>query len=241
MPESNLIDGAKTGATFNTLTIDTPVYLNYLLSRFLSRGGTVSRASVQHLSQIAEGGAHVFTPSRAGKMESVDAIVVCVGLGARTLGGVEDADVYPTRGQVVMLRAPWVKFGRTASHLDQGLWTYIIPRRCGDVSHIILLGGPKLTICVMQVIIGGTKQDNDWYPVARPSTTTEILERAFALCPELAPPEIRAQRTPTVDDLRPIVIEEGCGFRPSRKGGVRLDVDWIKGTSGDIPVVLNYG
>ena len=89
--------------------------------------------------------------------------------------------------------------------------------------------------------MGGTKVDNDWYPVARPETTTEILTRALALCPELAPPEVRATRQPIVDDLRPIVIEEGCGFRPVRKGGIRLDGFWHEGSSGKIPIVCNYG
>jgi len=40
-------------------------------------------------------------------------IIVCVGLGARFLGGVEDKTVYPSRGQTVILHAPWVRFGRT--------------------------------------------------------------------------------------------------------------------------------
>ncbi|KAI0071590.1 D-amino-acid oxidase [Panus rudis PR-1116 ss-1] len=222
LPEDSLIPNAKIGVSFTTLTIDTPVYLNYLLSRFLSKGGRIVKASIQHISQIAEGGANVFSQSLARKT-SVDALVVCPGLGARTLGGVEDKDVYPVRGQVVLLRAPWVRFGRTSSHLAQGLWTYIIPRRCGDV------------------IVGGTKAENDWYPVARPETTLDILKRGLELCPELAPPEIRAQRQPTVDDLLPIVLEEGCGFRPARKGGIRLDVDWIEGAKGKIPVVFNYG
>ncbi len=127
------MSGAQTGISFTTLTIDTPVYLNYLLSRFLARGGKIVRGAVQHLSQIIEGGAHVFSPGHARKTD-IDALVVCPGLGARTLGGVEDKDVYPVRGQVVLLRAPWIKFGRTASHLPSSLWTYIIPRRSGDVS-----------------------------------------------------------------------------------------------------------
>lgn len=131
-PADSLIPDAKTGILFTTLTIDTPAYCNYLLSRFLSRGGTIVRASVQHISQIAEGGPHAFTSGHAGKT-AVHALVICPGLGARTLGGVEDQDVYPVRGQVVMIRAPWIKSGRTASHLADGLWTYIIPRRSGDV------------------------------------------------------------------------------------------------------------
>lgn len=94
------------------------------------------RGTVQHISQIAEGGPHVFaSPARATKSQ-VDGIVVCAGLGARTLGGVDDQDVFPVRGQVVLLRAPWIRFGRTASHAEQGLWTYVIPRRSGDVGPL---------------------------------------------------------------------------------------------------------
>ena len=77
--------------------------------------------------------------------------------------------------------------------------------------------------------------------MARHETTLEILKRAIELCPELAPPQVRAEREPTIDDLLAIVVEEGCGFRPSRKGGVRLDVEWIEGVSGKIPLVFNYG
>ena len=139
LDSASLIPEAKTGIQFTTLTIDTPAYCNYLLARLLARGGRTVRASVQHVQQLAEGGAHVFTPGRAGSGVPVDALVVCAGLGARTLGGVEDPDVFPVRGQVVMLRAPWITFGRTASHLEQGLWTYIIPRRSGDVRRTPVL------------------------------------------------------------------------------------------------------
>ena len=84
----------------------------------------MQRASVQHIAQVAEG---AYTDN-----VKPDAVVICAGIGARFLGGVEDKDVYPIRGQTVLLRAPWIKFGRTQSSLD-GLWTYIIPRRSGDV------------------------------------------------------------------------------------------------------------
>ena len=199
----------------------------------------------------------MFTPGHAGKVP-VDAIVACPGLGARTLGGIEDGDVYPVRGQVVMLRAPWIKFGRTASHGEQGLWTYIIPRRSGDVRPLAMMTSPslltrrlghcrwhegrqRLVSIYLHASAGLTDVETFRYPVARPETTTEILERGLALCPELAPPEVRTQRPVTVEDLRPIIIEEGCGFRPSRKGGLRLDVEWIKAGTKEIPLVFNYG
>ncbi|KAL4251957.1 DAMOX/DASOX family protein [Abortiporus biennis] len=218
----SLVLEAKSGVTFTTVTFDTSLYLPYLLSRFLGKGGKIIRQPLQHINQIAEGGINPFLPAQAGK-NLADAIVACPGLGARTLGGIEDKDVYPIRGQIVILRAPWIKFGRTTSELSTGLWTYIIPRRGGDV------------------IVGGTKLENDWYPVARPETTVDILTRGLALCPELAPPEIRAQRAPTIDDLYPIIVEEGCGFRPGRRGGIRHDTEWIDSAKGKIPLVFNYG
>ena len=81
------------------------------------------------------------------------------------------------------------------------------------------------------------------YPAARPETTEDILQRCLAFCPELAPPEIRAQRTPTIDDLRPLILEVGVGLRPARKGGLRLEVEWldVPMASGKVPLIFNYG
>lgn len=78
--------------------------------------------------------------------------------------------------------------------------------------------------------------------MARPEITTDILTRGLALCPELAPPEILAQRAPTVDDLRPLISQVGVGLRPMREGGIRLDFELMDSPSkGRIPVVYNYG
>lgn len=98
------------------------MYLPYLLARFLAKGGSVIRNSLQHISQVIEGALTPFKP---------DALVVCAGIGARFLGGVEDKDVFPIRGQTVLIRAPWMKSGEYIPGRDV---TYIIPRRSGDVS-----------------------------------------------------------------------------------------------------------
>ena len=81
------------------------------------------------------------------------------------------------------------------------------------------------------------------HPLPRPETKHKILETAVSLCPELAPPEVRAVREPTIEDVLPLVVEEGCGLRPARKGGIRLEVEWFKrgSTSETVPVVHNYG
>ena len=137
-----------------TLTIDTAVYLPYLLQRFLSRGGRVVRAKIQHISQVIDG---AFTNP------APEAVFVCAGIGARTLGGVEDKGqiyyllsfhhtdpltklqgVYPTRGQVLLLRAPWCRSGWTyqvgsLNGGEGGARTYIIPRYNGKV----IVGGTR--------------------------------------------------------------------------------------------------
>jgi D-amino-acid oxidase len=119
------------GFTCNTVTIDTPRYLNYLLSRFIGSGGAVVRGAVQHIDQVLEGGPHIFAPA-GFHGTSPDAVIVCTGIGTRSLGGVEDQGIHPIRGQTVLIRAPWVKFGRV-SESESGELTYIIPRRSGDV------------------------------------------------------------------------------------------------------------
>ena len=77
----------------------------------------------------------------------------------------------------------------------------------------------------------------------RAETTLAILERCLALCPEIAPPDIRSVREPTVQDLLPLIIEEGCGFRPGRLGGIRLELTWFDDEflKRKVPVIYNYG
>ncbi|PFH47707.1 hypothetical protein AMATHDRAFT_67038 [Amanita thiersii Skay4041] len=223
--------GAKVGTTFTSVTIDTPRYLSYLLSRFLAAGGTIIRASIQHVDQLVQGNGTLV--SAAAQRTSLGtpraqrdlpaAVIICAGIGARSLGGVEDTTVYPVRGQTVILRAPWVNRGRTL--MEEGRIAYVIPRRSGDV------------------VVGGIRDANDWYPVPRPEITRDILERALRLCPELAPPEIRAERAPVMGDILPLIIEEGCGLRPAREGGIRLEVEWHtrRPDNRRVPVVHNYG
>ena len=96
---------------------------------------------------------------------------------------------------------------------------------------------------VSDVIVGGTRADGDWFPHPRAATTEDILRRGLALCPELSPHyATNPQAKPTIDDVRPIIVEEGCGLRPGRKGGIRLEKGVIETPSGlKVPVVYNYG
>jgi len=48
-----------------------------------------------------------------------------------------------------------------------------------------------------------------------------------------------------VDDVKKLIIGEGCGLRPGRINGIRLEVDWVDsqpaGRYQKIPVIHNYG
>ena len=143
MEKDELLSGTDKGLTFESFTIDTSRYMNYLMSRFLGSGGTIVRGTVRHINELVEGGASIFHSGQGALPQPPHAIVVCAGLGARTLGGLEDKNMIPVKGQTVLIRAPWVQFGTSVSD-DRGMWTYVIPRRSGNV------------------ILGGVKHVNSW-------------------------------------------------------------------------------
>lgn len=100
----------------------------------------------------------------------------------------------------------------------------IIPRRSGDI------------------ILGGFKVDNDWTSTARPEQTTDILQRCLALYPELVPVDRRHDpKQPTVEELRSMIVMEGCGLRPARKGGIRFGWEMCDSFQEPTALVFQYG
>lgn len=225
---------------FTSLTMTPLTYLNRLLSRISALGGRIHRAHLPSLSHLS----HTGITSLIGSAPST--VIVCTGLGSISLGGVEDTTVYPTRGQVVKVRAPWVRngFTRQLGSLDGGEGgerTYVIPRPDGEV------------------ILGGTREEGDWYPYPRGGTSRDILRRALEICPDLQPahqvaPALAVSGPPSpekVDEMKTgekgaldgMVISHLVGFRPSRKDGVRLERGpEVKLETGErVKVVYNYG
>jgi D-amino-acid oxidase len=91
--------------------IDTPVYMPWLVGRFLDGGGTLQTGSVDRLTDLTE----------------PDAIIVnCTGLGAREL--CRDEAMYPLRGQI--MRLPVAGFPRALTDQQTGdSVAYLLPRR----------------------------------------------------------------------------------------------------------------
>jgi D-amino-acid oxidase len=236
---------ADHSVAFTSLTMTPLTYLNRLVARISTLGGHIHRHHLPSLSHLDHASATALIGSAAPL-----AVVVCAGIGALTLGGVEDSTVYPTRGQVVKVRAPWVRSGWTRqigslNGGEGGERTYVIPRPDGEV------------------ILGGTREEGDWNPYPRKETAEDILRRAAEICPILTPSHLSAapldDDLPTLDNLRmgdtgdtaagtrspleELVVCHLVGFRPSRKDGIRLGrgpaLEYVNG--GRTEVVYNYG
>lgn len=134
----------------------------------------------------------------------VDFVVNATGLGAKSLLGVEDAAVYPDRGQTVLVRAPGVTtcFGVRDANTPPGQATYIIPRPGSDGC----------------VVVGGTNLKGEYSTLPRRADAIQILKNAYAICPELAGPNGRGW-----EDID--VVSHNVGLRPSREGGLRLEIE----------------
>ncbi|KAJ7834514.1 D-amino-acid oxidase [Mycena leptocephala] len=221
---SELPDGVVHGITYSTILVDVPRYLPYLWNRFLSSGGQAFRTTLPSLSALLSEkdrpALEAFPPtsSHAAPIFNPAALINCTGIGALSMGDVLDTNVYPTRGEVLIIRAPWIHHGSSCYFKDNHL-SYVIPRQSGDA------------------ILGGTFQPDDWHPTSRPETVKLIKERGIVAYPELLPPNKR--ENPNIEDLD--VVEECVGLRPTRKGGVRLEVTSLNVGDKSVPVVHNYG
>lgn len=185
------------GFSMKTAMVTAPDYIEWLLQVFLLNGGHLVHEEIKSLSQLTS-------------MSNTDLVINCPGLGARWLGDVNDTDVYPQRGQTLIARLAgaetiWRARGPVDSTDPGNFGTFILPRKNGEI------------------ILGGTRQDNDYDTQARQAETDEILGRVGILWPP-----IKAAT----------VVRTSVGLRPGRNGGIRLELD--KDTFA-VPVVHNYG
>lgn len=116
--EDELPPGYPAGLSLTVPVIETPVYLGYLLDRFVESGGTVEQRRISSLAEAAD---------------EARVIVNCSGLGSRGLIG--DASMSPIRGQIVRVKNPGVEKFTLDEENPAGV-TYIVPR-----SEDCILGG----------------------------------------------------------------------------------------------------
>ncbi|KAF2121515.1 hypothetical protein BDV96DRAFT_484117, partial [Lophiotrema nucula] len=203
LPKSELPPGCSTGTSFTSVCINTAIYLPWLVGQCVKQGVTVKRAILSHISEA----------SSYHSQGKADVIINCTGILASKLGGVMDTNVYPGRGQIVLVRnEPGVMV--TVSGTDDGSEeaTYVMQRAVG--------GG---------TILGGCLQHGNWESQPDPNLAQRIMQRSIELAPKLAP------KTGKVTELS--VIRHGVGLRPMRNGGLRCETERIDGQR----VVHAYG
>jgi D-amino-acid oxidase len=116
--------GYAAGWRFAAPVIEMPLYLDFLGARVRALGGTIEEREVRSLAELER---------------VAEAIVLCVGLGARELVG--DRDCFPIRGQVVRVANPGLVDFRTF-HAGPSDFGYTIPR-----SRDVVLGGTAERDC----------------------------------------------------------------------------------------------
>ncbi|XP_069942847.1 D-aspartate oxidase isoform X3 [Cherax quadricarinatus] len=140
------------GFSFGTVTAEPLKFLPVLLEEVRALGGSVKMCRLTSLAEAAA---------------EADIVINCSGLGARKL--VPDPEVYPCRGQVMRVRAPWV--GRYLCDASKKSFAYIIPN-------------------LETVVLGGTNQDHDWRLEVDPTDSQTIWDNCTALMPSLKKAEV---------------------------------------------------
>ncbi|KAH9503465.1 hypothetical protein Btru_068004 [Bulinus truncatus] len=129
-----------------------------------------------------------------------DVVANCTELGARDL--VADSKTFPVRGHLVLVKAPWVKHFFLSE--DD---VYFVPHD-------------------NKLIIGGTREKNNFSLVPDLVTRERILSKAQELFPELKSAQ---------------VLGDWVGLRPGRER-VRFEMETLDcGNKGKLTVLHNYG
>lgn len=196
----DLPEGYKYGIRFLSWNFNCPLFLKSMMNYLHEKGVEISRKKLNHITEAYD--------------SDTIAVVNCSGIGAKSLGGVEDSAVYPTRGQVVVVKAPHIRENRMFWGEDSA--TYVIKRPYSND----------------QLILGGFLQHGDWTSDTLKEQTDDILERTTKRFPKILSENPHGPNIEVLEILRVV-----AGLRPSRNGGVRIE----KQNFQNKILVHNYG
>ncbi|CAH2040863.1 unnamed protein product, partial [Iphiclides podalirius] len=160
-------DGWKYGSYFSTVKIGCDRYLPWAEGKFIQDGGKILTGRVDNIASLR------------GKY---DLVFNCTGFGAKAL--CNDHDLVPIRGQVLKVRAPWLK---TAFYGDYD--TYVIPGFDGVAT------------------LGGVRQYDSYNTDVCRHDSAAILERCCAMLPALKSAEVVAHRVGLRPHRVPVRVE----------------------------------
>ncbi|ODV81587.1 D-aspartate oxidase [Suhomyces tanzawaensis NRRL Y-17324] len=194
-------DGPAYGIRFKSWNFNCPFFLLNFQIYLQDKGVRFKRGKLSHIAQAY--------------LADTRCVFNCTGLGAHGLGGVNDTAVYPTRGQVVVVKAPHVTENRMRWGADYA--TYVIKRPYSND----------------QLILGGFMHKDNWSGDTFRDQSNDILARTTELFPEIL---TRNPRGSSIADLE--VVRVVAGLRPSRHGGVRIERELVDHNK---ILVHNYG
>ncbi|XP_076823650.1 D-aspartate oxidase-like [Clavelina lepadiformis] len=140
------------GYTFTTWQCDCSKYLPWLMDQIKAMGGRFIRHHINAFSDLKD----------------FDLIVNCTGINANFI--TNDKKMQPDRGQVIVVKAPWINH-----FYISGTDTYILPR-------------------MEEVVLGGTHQVGDYNLKENPEDTKKIWRECLKICPSLKYGEIKEVR-----------------------------------------------
>ncbi|KAJ6171135.1 D-amino-acid oxidase [Penicillium chermesinum] len=189
--------------TFKTLVINPSVYLAWLVARCIERGVVFQRKKFEHIIEVKLSLPH----------DSVFAIVNCTGLGAASLGGVDDLNVIPTLQQFVVVSNEASKLIFTSGSSKTG------DEMCSVMNRPA--GGGT--------ILAGPWHLSHWYPQVDPNAAIRIMEQALELDPSL---NVDGKGIGGLN-----IMSHEIGITASRPLGTRVQME----TLFDTWLIHNYG
>ncbi|TBU49268.1 FAD dependent oxidoreductase [Dichomitus squalens] len=203
----------KRGVGFQTVSVCPDDYLPWIANSLRSRGVEFVRLRVASIGEAV---------ALAGPN---GVLVNATGLGARSLLGLEDKDVYPIRGQTMVIDNPKVRefvsiesgnispFGSTRQPTSPSPSSVLNNHGSGDVTYII--PRPAKNGSGFTTILGGKYQEGNWDTSFSAEDARGILDR----CAELVP---------AIKDKETKILRHNVGLRPARKGGPRVAAEWME-------------
>jgi len=152
--------GYDSGTEFQSVCLNTSIYLHWLLGQCLKAGVVVKRGILTHLRE-AKTWSHTGQPA--------DIVVNATALGSLKLGGVEDKTLAPARGQIVVVRNECTPMMAASGTNDEPTDLMYLMQRAGG-------GG---------TVLGGTYDIGNWESVPDPNIAIRIMKRVVEARPEI--------------------------------------------------------
>lgn len=187
----------KYGAQVTTLVAECRRYLPWLMEKFQEKGGHVIKRTLKSLEEL---------------VGHYDIVVNCTGLGSRFL--VPDDSVYPVKGQLIQVEAPWIKH---FYYFEDDLPAYIIP--CGD-----------------RVALGGVRFKDDFTTHIDPEVSRGIWQRCTSKIPSLKNAKVLWEWSGLRPHRVPLRLEKEIMKFP--KGQLKVVHNYGHGANG---VTLSWG